>query len=894
MATPHPPRLAERVLSLTVPDADWRNSILGDLREEFALEVKRRGLSAARKWYWAQVVSIGSRRLAARLGAQHGRTRPWLPPPDPGEGAGWGGLTRDGAYAWRAILHRPGLSTTIVLTLALALAANSTIFALLDAIVLRPYRFPGVERLVVVASSDANDLLDSESVANADYRDWRREITTISNLTAMEWWDANLSGLDRPEQIAGFHVTAEFFEAIGVPPALGRGFLAAEQTPGQHRRVVLGHDLWTNRFGANPAIVGQSVRFDGELYDVVGIAPAGFAVPLGAQVWAPLAYSSVEWNNRRGSNLRVFGRLVDGTSVEQANAEVAAIAERLRREYPDTNARRPVTVVDFITGMRDPGAARFLVVWQAAAILLLLIACANVANLLLARGAARAQEFGIRLALGAGRRRVIGQMLIEGAMFAMLAVLIALPLAWVGLTLSRASIPASVIRFVPGWRYISLSMPLFLLTAALGAIATFVFALIPALHAGKASVVDALRQSGRTTTASRRRDWGRNVLATAQVAVSLALLFASGLMLAASDRAVNGTLGFDKRDLLTAQVSLPTRTYADAEKRRQFITGVLDGMREVPAVVSAAMVSNMPGGGNNASREFWPEGVQLQPADVRQVFYRRMSDEYFTAMQIPLLAGRGFNTSDRSTTQPVAIVSRALAERYWPGQNPLGKRFSHASNGPLIAVVGVAGDVRHDWFRDVMTPTVYRPVLQDAPFTVAFVFRIHDDPTALSSEVRRAVAAVDPDQPVTAILSMEQVMVDRAAGITFIAQAVGIVAAIAFVFAVTGLYSLMSFIAARRTQEFGVRLALGASRWDVIRLTTQQALGITAVGAILGTLMSAGIGRVMESMLLGIVANSYTQLAALVVVLMLVALTAAYLPARRAANVDPATALRAD
>jgi putative ABC transport system permease protein len=473
-------------------------------------------------------------------------------------------------------------------------------------------------------------------------------------------------------------------------------------------------------------------------------------------------------------------------------------------------------------------------------------------------------------------------------------VLIAVPLAWIGLTLSRASIPPSVIRFVPGWRYLALSMPLFLLTALLGAIATLIFSLVPGLQAAKAGVSETLRQTGRTMTASRRRHWGRNVLATAQVALSLALLFASGLMLTASDRAVNGTPGFDKSGLLTGQVSLPLRTYEDAEKRRQFISVVLDRMRAVPAVASAAMISNMPGGGNNASREFWPEGVQLQPTDVQLAYYRRISDDYFTAMRIPVAAGRVFNTSDRATSEAVAVVSRALAERYWPGDDPLGKRFRLSANGPLITVVGVVGDVRHDWFRDAKTPMVYRPILQDAPYTVAFVLRTHRDPLALVGELRRAVAAVDSDQPVTAIDTMEQRLIDRAAGVTFIAQAVAVVAAIAFVLAVTGLYSLMSFIATRRTQEFGVRLALGAGRWDVIQLTARQALAITAAGAALGVAMSAGLGQLMESMLFGVVANSYTQLAILVSALMLVALVAAYLPARRAADLDATTALRAD
>jgi putative ABC transport system permease protein len=627
---------------------------------------------------------------------------------------------------------------------------------------------------------------------------------------------------------------------------------------------------------------------------VIGVAPPGFDIPLGAQIWAPLAYSDERWNDRRGTNLTVIGRLRDGVTIDQARTEMGAVAERLRRDFPETNGKRPFQIVDFITGMKDPGADRFLSVWQAAALFLLLIACANVANLLLARGAERSQEFAIRLALGAGRGRIVWQLLLEGVLLAVTAAAIALPLAAMALGLSRGSIPASVIRFVAGWEHIELTLPVFAFTAALAALATVIFATLPALHAARAGVAQTLRQTSRSVTSGRQRHWGRNLLATTQVALTLALLFASGLMLSASGRAIRGSLGFDERDLLTGKVTLPTQPYFGADQRRQFVATVLERMREIPAVSTASMVSNMPGGGNNASREFWPEGETLQPTDVRSVFYRRVSEDYFAAMRIPILAGRAFNTGDRPDSQPVAVVSRALVERYWPGQGGLGRRFRLTADGPLITVIGVAGDVRHDWFRDARTATVYRPYTQDAPFVLAFVVRTAANPMDLATELRRAVSAADPDQPVTEVTSMEQVLIDRAAGITFIARAVGVVSIIAVVLAITGLYSLMSFIAARRTQEFGVRLALGAGRWDVIRLTTKQAVGITAAGALLGGALSAGLGRLMESMLLGLVVNSFAQLGWIVLLLALAALVAAYLPAHRAASIDPTTALRAE
>jgi hypothetical protein len=335
----HPPALAERLLALSVPDEAWRDSILGDLREEFCAMLETRGERPARRWYWRHALAIGARSVSSRWRPQSRRPAAWIPP-DPHVGSGWrAGFLRDLRHAARTLLRRPATSAVIVLTLALALATNSTSFAILDALVLRPFRFPGLERLVMVASSDPQQgLFDRESVTAADFRDWRRESRTLAGLSAMEWWDANLSGIEQPEQIAGFHVSADFFNVLGAAPVLGRGFAADEEIPGSHRRVVLGHRLWTRLYAADPAIVGRTVRVDGEPYEVVGIAPPGFAIPLGTQIWAPLSHTPEGWADRKNRRLIAVGRLADGVTIEDARAEVKGIADRLVRDYPDTNA----------------------------------------------------------------------------------------------------------------------------------------------------------------------------------------------------------------------------------------------------------------------------------------------------------------------------------------------------------------------------------------------------------------------------------------------------------------------------------------------------------------------------------------------------------------------------
>jgi putative ABC transport system permease protein len=522
--------------------------------------------------------------------------------------------------------------------------------------------------------------------------------------------------------------------------------------------------------------------------------------------------------------------------------------------------------------------------------LLLLIACANIANLLMARGAERSQEYAVRLALGASRRRIFSQTLLEGLLLSILAVIVAMPLTAIGLGLSRASIPVSVLRFIPGWAFIRVDVPLFLTTAALGTLAMLFFSFIPALQAMRAHVSDTLRQSGRTMTPGRQRQWLRSGLATTQVALALALLFGSALAITAADKTVNGALGFDKQNVLVGTINLPDRTYADAEKRRRFHHGVMDAMRAIPAVTDVGIVNNVPAGFNNNGRPFFPEGVELEPSDARSVNYRIATNGYFSAMKIPLLRGRWFEDSDRTDTVQVAVVSASLVRRYWPDEDPLGKRFKLAHDGPWFAVIGVSGDVVHNWFTR-REDTIYRPLSQGT-YGGDFTIRTAGDPMALSADFRRAVAAMDPDQPIASLATLEKMVEDRAGGFTFIARALGVVALIALVLSMLGIYSLMAFLTTQRTQEIGVRMALGAGRWQVIRAIGKRAVGITVAGSIVGVVLAFGIGQVMQSILFGLVTIRLAPLVALALLIAGAALLAAYLPARRAARIDPMTALR--
>src|SRR5690606_18262440 len=441
----------------------------------------------------------------------------------------------------------------------------------------------------------------------------------IPLLAAAAFWDPNMSGVDEPEQVPGFLVSPSFFRAIGAEPLIGRTFLDSETVPGSHRRVVVSHGLWARRFGSDPSLVGRTIRLDGEPHEVVGIMPPGLALPYGAQAWAPLAYTDQQWAERGRGGLLVVGRLADGQTIGSARAEMTAIVGRQRQEYPETNARRDLTLVSFTRALADGYAAPLLAIWQAAAILLLAIACANIANLLLARGAERHQEFAVRLALGAGRWRIARQLLFEGALLAFLAVMVTVPLAMAGAEATRRGMPPGIHRWVPGIDFIRFDPSALAVMAALGVIATLVFSWLPAVQASRAAVSQSLRDGGRTIAAGRSRGWMGTGLVVGQVALAVCLVAGAGLVLGGVDKAVNGALGFDKQHVLTAEMRLDGPAYREPEQRRQFVDRVFDRLRGMPAVESLAAASSLPysPGGGLLSRPIYPEGLALTESEAR-------------------------------------------------------------------------------------------------------------------------------------------------------------------------------------------------------------------------------------------------------------------------------------
>ena len=808
-------------------------------------------------------------------------------------------LREDVRFALRGLAKRPSTSLLLVSTLALGLAANGAIFNILDAVVLRAFDFPNQSRLVRVHETARDfDGIDLSNVAPANLIDWRAQSgTTLRDLVGLQWWDANLRGRESAERVQGYLVGPAFFDMLGVAPAQGRGFLAEEAREGQHRRAVLGHALWQRSFGGEP-LVGRSVTLDGEAYEVIGIAPPGFTFPDGAELWAPLVLPDAATARRDQHYLSAMGRLADGRTRDEAQAALGVVAQRLAEEHRETNAARGTRVVAFGAGFGDPVLPQIMVIWQAAAVLVLLIACVNVANLILAQAAERKRELALRVALGAGPGRVARQLLTEGVVIALAGAALAMPLQALASRALRENMPAEIARFVPGWENLGADWHTLVFSTVVAVLAAGVFSALPAWRASRLELNEALREGGRSVTEGGSRQRGRNLLVVAQVAGALALLATAGVAVRSADLLVNGPQGYEPRGVLSFEVALSDARYSEPETRRGFVREVEARLAELPGVEAVAATNTLPGRNGFTSRPIEVEGQPLvKGQEPETVESRSATPGLFSTLRLPLEAGRGLETTDTADTEPVAVVSRAMAERFWPGQDAIGKHFRLVGEDaaqPWLRVVGVSGDVIQQWVMRRNAPTFYRPLAQAPPQRLAFAVRAGGDPEALAAAVRRAVFAVDPDQPVYRLASMRRVISQSTIGLQYVAAIMAAFGVLALVLAVGGVYGVMAYRVSRRTLEIGVRVALGASRADVLRLTLGQSLRLSAVGLATGAVLAFGASRALGSALRGAVAFDAGVLGLVTALLAAAALVAAFIPARRALAIDPARALRSE
>ncbi len=888
--TAQPPRLAERALAMTIADPEWRESVIGDLSEEFIVMTARLGPSRARWWYRRQALAVATHRTAARFTRRSPMLRR-LPEPVESRAGILGMLSHDLRQAWRSVRHHPALSFTVVVVLAVALAANATTFAMADAMVLRPFRYPGVPRAVVVASDDHKRFFWRDSVTAGDFIDWREQTRDVMDrLAGIEWWDPNYTKDGPPQQIFGFLVSPGFFEIVGEPAELGRTLVDADEQSAEPV-AVLSHAFWMRQFGSAPDVLGRTIWLDGKAHKVVGVMPARFTVPFGTDVWAPLTFTPEARADRKRGIMMVLGRLAPGVTPEMAENRLQVVLSSQKRLYPDLYSKRAVSVRTFTEGLGDQGSGPFMAVFQTAAFLLLLVACANVANLLLARNTERSRELAVRLALGAGHGRLTWQLVLEALILSALASALAIPLVWAALQAARAALPDSIIRFVPGVSYMSLQPATFAATVVMAVVATLLAAVLPAWRAAHGNVSETLRPGTRVSDGAARQR-SRALLAAAQIALTLALLATAGLTMSGLYRVTEGSIGYDTTSILTGRVQLPDASYTDPVKRRQFIDTVLARLSALPSVANAAVTTELPYSGNYSFTHFWTESTLATEKNATNVVECTMTPTALDVGHVPLLVGRRLTAADDERAPLVALVNQATASKFWPNDSAIGKRFRKSADGPLITVVGVVGNVKRDWIALGADTAIYKPVAQGPPQSFAFTIRTVADPAQLTGSLRAAVQAADPEQPVVAVKTMQEVVSDKTTGLRFIANTLGIIAVISALLSSVGLYSLMSFLTMRRTREIGVRVALGATSWDVIKITSSTAARLTAAGVVAGLVLAYLAGRALEQALFGVIESSMPLALGLGALLTVVSLAASYIPSRRAAAIEPTVALR--
>lgn len=803
-------------------------------------------------------------------------------------------LFSESRLAARALRRQPLVSAVVVLTLALGLGANAATFGMIDALLLRPFTIPNVDRLIVLAETSAQDPYPQEAVAPGNYADLRNErLDTITRMSTISWWDVNLSGTDQPERIRGSRVGAGFFAMLGITPADGRFFVAEDETVGAARTVVISDGLWKRRFGGAAHFIGTTIRLDGETYTVIGRAPAEFEFPNGSDLWAPLILSPADSTERKSKYLTVIGELAPGATVLQAQSQVTASYQRLKDAHPDANLAYSLTVFTFTKAMVDFGMPQVLGLWQAAALLLLFIAGTNIANLLLATGAERQRELALRLAIGASRWRIVRQMLVESVVLAAVAVPAALMAAWVAIRLLKGLMPGQLIRFVPGWTSMGITPRVALVTGLVALGTAILFGLLPALHSSKPSLTSSLKDGGRSATAGIGRSRLRRGLVVAEIAIALPLLVASGLAAIAGHRMASGPQGYDPDNVVLLRMDLPEASYPDIESRREFVERLLDEARQTPGIAQVATTTVAPAMSSNQRRQLVVEGRVEGPQGPRFINYRAVSADYPGVLRIPVVEGRGLQEQDRDGTERVAVISRSLAQLYWPDQSPVGRRVKlSADQTDWLTIVGVSGNVLDDWFSSRNAPTIYVPVHQWPHSQVVLLAKGSGDASTQLTGLRAALARVDSSVPAFDTGTMRAAIRTRTTGLRFVAQLMAAFGVLALVLSAAGIYSVMAHYVAQRRHEIGVRMALGATTRDVLHLTMGSGLKLAGIGIVIGLVIGVALARVIEGALFGVIALEPTLFAGITVLLAVVALLATLLPARHALAVDPAAALR--
>jgi putative ABC transport system permease protein len=803
-------------------------------------------------------------------------------------------LAQDLRYGGRTLLKSPGFAAAALITLALGIGANTAIFSVVYGILLRPLPFRDASRLVLL--NETTPRVGNVSVSYPNFQDWRAQSRTFSAMAAVSAVHFNMTGGSQPENIGGLAVSPNFLSLAGIHPVLGRGFTAGEEQAGAAPVVLLSYALWQSHFGADRRAMGQTIRLDSRTVTIVGVLPPDFRwvekcdvmEPIG--VWATHNDSATERGDR--GDLQVAGRLAPGVRMEQARAEMETIAAALARAYPEANDQCGVNLQPLREAFSGDVRPAMLVL-LGAAIFVLLVACANVANLFLMRGAVRAKEMALRIAIGATRGRIVRQILTESFLVALLGGLAGVGLAIAGIPAMARLIPPDTLAGAS----VGVNGAVLLFSATLVVLSMFVFGLAPALHPTSGDVQSDLKEGGKTTSAGGRNRW-RGLLATGEVALALVLLVGAGLMMKSLYRLLSVDSGFRPERVLKLEMDLRTAQYDKDPAVIGFWQQTLDRVRALPGVESAAAGTAIPLTDDHSRTDITVEGMPLpKPGSFPHPDIHIISPDYEKTLGIRLLRGRGFTDADQENFPRVAMVNATVAQRLFPGADPVAKRFTfgrlRAGREPKwVTIVGVVADTKMYGLANPARLEVYVPFRQAASNGMALLVKSGQEPTALVSAIRGIVASIDKEQPIFGIATMQDVVNTSVSTRRITLILLGLFSGLALVLASIGIYGVISYSVAQRTREIGIRMALGAQRGDVLRLVLAQGGKISAVGIAIGSAASLGLTRLMAKLLYSVSAVDPATFAMVAFVLALIAMVASYIPARRTLRVDPLIALR--
>jgi predicted permease len=805
-------------------------------------------------------------------------------------------LLRDLRFGVRMLRKNPGFTASVVLTLALGIGVNTAIFSVINAALLRPLPYPEPDRIVSLYL--LNEQKQDDTMAPADFLDFARTNTSFSHLAAYREIPLNLSGQGEPERVKGAMVTSDFFSVFGVDALRGRTISQQIEHPGAASVAVIGFGLWQRKFGGDSSIIGKAANIDGEMRTIVGVMPQGFSFPAGTELWTSSRFAMIPHPlkpQEDPSALRdihyfdVVGRLNPNLTMTQATAETDAIARRLKQQYGDEEEAAGARVISLRQDLVGETRPALLILLGAVA-LVLLIACANVANIVLARGATRQQEIAIRRTLGADRATILRQLLIEAMLLAICGGALGGLLAQGAMGPLRRLVPASMVAGTP----ITLDVRVLTFAGIATLLSGLLFGVVPGLRLSNWTTGDRLKEGGRGSNSSRGARTTRQALVVSEIALATILLIAAGLLIRSFSRLLAVSTGFQPDRVLSLELSLPQARYNSTAARAAFMKSVLGHADDLPGIEFAGAVSRLPLNPGNSTRSLDIQGRTAEK-DELSPDYLVASPAYFQTMGIPLRSGRAFTDRDSETGAPVAIVSEAMADYFWPGRDPLGQRV-RISNGndqePWSEVVGVVGDIRQHHLERNPRPALYVPYAQDPWPFVALVVRTKVDPASVASSVQSAVHAVDPDQPVYDVRTMKEVESVSVAPERLQLVLLGLFAILALTLACMGIYGVMAYFVAQRTREIGVRMALGAQTRDVIGMVVGEGLRMALLGAAVGLLGSVFLMRVMSGLLFGVTPRDPLTFCGVAAILTGVALAACYVPARRATVLDPVVALR--